>query len=312
MDTKSTIPDIGLEIHLFLQSVAGQDGDSDLHDREKKHTLISDWITKVESWNGPFHHFDEMGSLGRPFFGVVTLIREKISLEEKLHDHETVEVVQLAAVERGYHALLTRNTEKFKDLPHEEKTQAMKALETWKEQKIETIQASAKETKTALRNLALNIRTSMDHFIDEAQRLKNGGLDGGLSGDQPGGDVTSLEDVMIMTELEDLMRGVSLKHSSPAVLSMPTLVLGDSAQDVPPPMQHDAQTPQDYDLPKKGGSGTPPQIPETLEGSGLMESTTPEETAMKHIKQMEDGPVKSSLIALCEASVSKAWIWETQ
>ena len=242
------------------------------------------------------------------------MIRERNSLEEKLYDHETVEVVQLAAVERGYHALLTRNTEKFKDLSHEEKNRAMKALETWKEQKIETIQASAKETKTSLSNLALKIRTSMDHFIDEAQRLKNGEPDAGNSGGEPGGEVTSLEDVMIMTELEDLMRGVSLKDSSPSVLSMPTLELGASPEDVPPPppMQHDAQTPQDYDVPKKGVSGTPPQITETLEGSGLMESTTPEETAMKHISQMDDGPVKSSLIALCEASVSKAWIWETQ
>ena len=36
-----------------------------------------------------------------------------------------------------------------------------------------------------------------------------------------------------------------------------------------------------------------------------MTQPTPEETALKHINGMEDGPMKSALLALCEASVSK-------
>ena len=40
---------------------------------------------------------------------------------------------------------------------------------------------------------------------------------------------------------------------------------------------------------------------------GLMAPPSCEETALKHIKDMEDGPTKRALLSLCEASLSKVW-----
>ena len=43
-------------------------------------------------------------------------------------------------------------------------------------------------------------------------------------------------------------------------------------------------------------------------GEGLLNQLSCEEEAMKHIKGMDDGPIKLALMNLCEASISKAWL----
>ena len=138
-----------------------------------------------------------------------------------------------------------------------------------------------------IRDLGLTISRSLDALIDAAQSWFGDDLQ-----EAPPKDA-------IMEELEGLMGNLD------TTMEKPTLVLGDVA--TPPPMLPDAQ-PESLS-PSKAESQQEPVIPAAhaeMEVSGVMTAPTPEDTALKHIAQMEDGPVKSSLLALCEASVSKA------
>ena len=295
MDTATTVPDMALEVHLFVRKlVQPAGGDLDFDDREKLHVEIKEWIEKIQTWE----HCDlvhEIGPLSKYIREVMTHMKNEGGLVFKLQKAEALEVQQFDSLNMGYEKMVEKQRAKFeaKEITQENLAKALETLGEWRVKRQEANKVELNNLRKEIRDLGLTISRSLDALIDAAQSWFGDDLL-----EAPPKDA-------IMEELEGLMGNLD------TTMEKPTSVLGGVA--TPPPMLPDAQ-PESLS-PSKAESQQEPVIPAAqptppthaeMEVSGVMTAPTPEDTALKHIAQMEDGPLKSSLLALCEASVSKA------
>ena len=301
-ETTTTIPDMGLESHLFMRQLAGE---HDVHDREVLHTRIEEWMCKMFEWHGPgVDWVIETDPLIAPHCKqLVLLLEERDRLGVELKETQKDEGVKTASVLTAYAKMSEKLGEMVGKLNENEAgLEARKeSLNTWKEGKLEVIQSSTKEVQHRVSMVNLEIRKRMDMIIDAAQH-------------EP--DVVHVDEDPLMEELEQLMSNCPTPSGDNGPwLNSKTLILGEEAS--PSPQPQDAQTQRS--LPTTPESKT--KADETMgDGELKVEQTepdggapkqvemtqpTPEETALKHINGMEDGPMKSALLALCEASVSK-------
>ena len=273
----TTVPDIGLECHLFVQKLVG---DHDLGERETLHAKILAWISKMEAWNddGFIHGFEPV--LRPHFVALMTHIRKKENLS---HDVEVDGFQSLASIKQigdAYDAMLLKQQDMHKtDMASYHAKQ--ESLLQWKTQKIQAIEMKSNNLQGELKKTEMTIRDCLDLLLDEVQRAH------GHQGAQTTDVQTTSNDPM-MLELEALMNGSSLD----SVLKKRTLELGECGS---PPKE----TVENAQPPFTQYGSTP--IPES-QGTTLMQQDTPQEAAFKHISSLEDGPIKSSLMALCSAS----------
>ena len=260
----STVPDVGLECHLFVQKLVG---DHDLGDREQLHDQILAWITKMKSWSGDDFIKGFEPALTEHFVALMTHIGKK---DEVLHDveaHRFQSITSIKQIEDAHDTMLAKFGKQQED-----------RLRCWKSEKIEMIETKSKNLEVDLKNAQMKIRGCLDLLLDEIQ-LAHGS--GHHHDESDNNDVQMTE---MMKELETLI--VSGGPVDPVVPKQ-TLNLGEDAQT--PFTQQSAPPGLALEEPNKDQQGT-------------MEQDTPQEAAYKHISTLADGPIKSSLMALCSAS----------
>ena len=316
MDTKSTVPDIALEVHLFVRKlVQPGHGDRDFNDREKLHVEIKEWIEKITSWG---HHTSdlnhEFGALSTHIQEVMTLMQNEGVLGDKLQKAESVEAQHRESFNLGYQKMVEKQQAKFqaKEISEENLKKNLETLQGWRIRRQEMNQVDANNLRKEIRDLGLKMPNALDALIDEAQKHTDDFNYACMQVTPQDQNPGSPKDA-IMEELEGILDKGSLQDMEMRkILTQRTLVLGEQ-DDTPEPLLPDAQ-PASLS-PSKSASqqvlqvpAAQPSPPSQLEkdDEGVMKTPTPEDNALKHIALMEDGPVKSSLLALCEASVSKA------
>eukprot|EP00435_Cladocopium_sp_Y103_P016630 s480_g4.t1 len=209
-----------------MQQLAGE---HDVHDREVLHTRIEEWMGKMFQWHGAGDDWViETDPLIAPHCKqLVLLLEERDRLGAELKDAQTQETVKTASMITAFAKMSAKLGELVeKNHENEEGLEARKAsLNSWKHEKLQVIQLSAKKIQHQLNMVNVEIRKCMDLIIDAAQPESSTVPD-------------EKEDAM-MEELEQLMSNCSFSGDK-SMLSAKTLVLGEQAPFSPEPQ--DAQT----------------------------------------------------------------------
>ena len=256
METMTTVPDMGLETHIFMKEL--QQGGGDVEAREVLHERIEAWLMKMHEWHGPaIEWVFKCDPLIVPDLQQLLLVGEsasKTSLELKAAEKTAKE--KGLEVENAYSKMMEKLV--AKQFPEDVLLPRQASLASWKKEKLGALELSVDALRQKLQGIYVDIRKHMDHLIDVCQENDDD------------------DDDPMMAELEVLMEGFTMEG-----------LKGDSS--------------------KTFAKDEPPEEPgaEGSQHDAVMAATTPEETALKHISSMDEGPMKSALLALCEATVTK-------
>ena len=245
----STVPDMGLESHIFIQRLAG--AGSDVQSRFHLHDEIEKWLHKMHNWHGPgCEWIAKTDPLIAPHLGrLLTLGDDAGALSAECKKAETDTPKKILGVENAAKKMMQNLVDR--KLPQDELLQRQASVASWKEEKIAALEATLATLRKQLTEIYANITVHMDKLIDAAQENES----------MPAGETGAVDDPM-MAELEEMM-----SQAFPMTKAEPV------EEDQPPDQE--------------------------------MVQETPEQSALRHIGSMEDGPMKSALLALCEASSTK-------
>lgn len=285
---------------MFMQQLVG---DHDVEARERLHIQISHWFEKMRSWYAEEGDIwvSRLDPVLKPHCeSLVVLLNEKDAQMANLHLAQLDEKPKIDEVEKGYKTMLAKLPEIIKKNNEDPKSLDSRtfSLLQRKSGKMDSIKSAGKKLEAELSSLSLKIRACMDLLIDAVQKADNVDECMEVQTDQQVPEKN--DDDVIMTELEALMAQCVVSNGpdvGDSFLREPTLVLvqgdtGANQQDAPmESMPQDAQTP-----PSQEPVVEPSQTVATPEADSAQLS--PEEAALKHLQDMEDGPLKSSLLAL--------------
>ncbi len=221
MDTATTVPDLGLESHLFIAKLAGVD--DSFGDRDAVHREIIEWINKLrEADDRWLHELDP--SLLDHVKKLVPMMDSQVGLHREVETDRIATNVKISEVEKGFLAMQMKinatASSTGENLDHK-----LEALVGWKDGKIADLNRSIQSRETELKSMRRNLRSHLDRMIDDCKDAHT--LDIG------NGDDILMEDDPIMKEIDALLNSMGT-----------TLQLG---QKTPQLMQHDAQTHPGYD-----------------------------------------------------------------
>ncbi len=293
MDTKTTVPDTALECHLFTQRLLG---DHDILAREKLHGEILDWVSKMESWSGGNHDFvsDFDPPVAAHFKLLLSMLNQKEMMDLNLTARRDEGTIAINSFEKCFNDMLAKQEALYGNNPGDDgiKKLAEKRalLQTWKDDKIASIQKKITGLETELRKVSVSVRETMDVIIDELQP--------GNGMEEPNPMEISDGEDPIMNELVELMSGRKLaKSPEDSILTKRTLELGECG--TPPEcILNDAQSQQwtqvDNGVPPAQASPPSASLPTPPEEEKVTQEST---IITKNIDEIVQKAVQDALAA---------------
>ena len=219
METKTTVPDLSLHSHLFMEKVSQQVTSEQL-DGLRKH--VTEWVVEVNEWE-PEHPFDHLPKeVAQCCQDLLPMV---VKLSELSKDHGMAVFNEGGEVEKinaAYHCMLKKL---HADSTHTESKEI--GLKKWLEGKTAQAQQASAGLEKQMKNISLEINLKVDSLVKTAQQHVAGGSPSkGIVVDP------------LMSELENLMEKCSIDD----VLRQKTLELG--GPETVEPMLHDAQSQQ--------------------------------------------------------------------
>lgn len=247
MDTATTLPDVGLECHLFMQQVAGQL--DDVEGREKSETMVMDWMKKLFQWYPDGSWAQQVDPILSPYvLGLIPVVEEQDYLEFKLQSARETHASRIAGHQKAYDTMMAK-LESMVAAKNEDEAALGKrraALNGWLTEKCRTSQELVEQAERDINENKVKLRSHLTKLIDVIQHNEQQDLPE---------HTEKAEDDPSMMEIEELMNGLVV--SSPLKeQSQSTVPLGDepvsqcqeydSSQPLPPDVlqQSDAQMTQ--------------------------------------------------------------------
>lgn len=221
MDTKTTLPDLTLHSHLFMDKVSQQIASVEQWDAIRSH--VREWVQEVNEWE-PVHPFDnlpkEVAQCCQDVLSVLVQIDELSKLREMALSNEAVEVDK---IEHAYQVML----KKLHDESTHTESKEM-GLKKWLEGKTTQARRASSGLEKQIKDISCECNLKVDSVVRAAQQ----------HADHDGGSPTKdgCENDPLMKELESLMQSCSMEDKE-EVLRQKTLLLGEHLEDAQP-QQH--------------------------------------------------------------------------
>lgn len=259
LETTTTVPDLSLHSHLFMEKVS-QQVTSEQWDGLRKH--ITEWVVEVNEWD-PEHPFDQLPKeVAQCCQDLLPLV---VKLSELSKDHGMAvynEAGEVEKIKTAYQNMLKKLHDESK---HTESKES--GLKKWLEGKIAQAQLASTGLEKQMKDISMEINLKVDSLVRTAQQH--------VAGDSPSnGAVVD----PLMSELENLMEKCSIEDLS----RQQTLELGGS-QPVEQMLQ-DAQSQQNMPplaprfSPSKSTNGDGVMTPAELSGGSTTNGASVVET----------------------------------
>lgn len=257
MDTATTLPDVGLECHLFMQQVAGQM--DDVEGREKSETMVMDWVKKLFQWYPDGSWAQQVDPILSPYvLGLIPVVEEQDYLEFKLQSARETHASRIAGHQKAYDTMMAK-LESMVAAKNEDEAALGKrraALNDWLTEKCRTSQELVEQAQRDINENKVKLRSHLTKLIDVIQHNE--------CQDHPE-HTEKAEDDPSMMEIEELMNGLIV--SSPVKESQSTVAMGD--QPISQHQEYDSSLPLPPDVSQPRDDATQPRDAEmTQEPAG--------------------------------------------
>ena len=284
LESLSTIPDPELECKLFLDKFKEKKGEELVGE-------IMEWVSEIHSFDDPKLDFMPT-AMAMQCRKLQQSIHEKKLLEHGRSEHVKMMTPKMNEINKAHGEIMQKLLE-GKD--HDQGfVWKKKSLDEWKQKKTDALNYTLEKHNQLVNDADHGIKSQLEKLILEEKRL--------VGNDD--GNMMDLSDEFTK-EIEDMMGGLALEDPSlqqtldydPEMEISPSEVVETPSEVVETPSKV-VEVPGDVDGDSK--------MAQDDKGDGSMESPSCEDQALNHIKNMEDGPTKQALLALLEATATKA------
>eukprot|EP00435_Cladocopium_sp_Y103_P060297 s647_g22.t1 len=298
LDSMSTIPDPELECKSFMKML-GETSNEDVLRKE-----ILGWVNKRATYDVP--GFEMLPPRISKQCRLVQELSEKaLVLGHKQNSVEGAMHKKVDMFNKGYEKMLKQLQERHPDDQSSSGSMfSLKkvVLDRWLHDKMTDAMEPVKKIQLEINQAENDLSTAVGKVIQERVNCPPSELQLMSQGTQDIEDAVNKEVDKLMDKIAQLD---TTGEAAVGLLRQKTLTLGeipededdameDSKEKVTQPVDDRDQTPGETE---NGGES---------KGDGLMRSDSSESVAMKHIGEMPDGPAKSALLAILEATVAKA------